>query len=489
MPSSILMPSSIAQVIEVARQAQRQWQKQMPKVRQRAIRQVAGLLAEEYASLLPLIPRPNASAADKIASEVFPLAEACRFTAAVSRRTLAPQTYSMREGAWWIGRVRVTVSAEPWGIVLIVAPGNYPLFLPGVQAIQALAAGNAVLIKPAPGCQPLLARFKELLIAAGVPTDLVHILPEEIAAGREAMQLGVDKVVATGSAATGQAILHDLATTLTPATLELSGCDAIFVLPQAQIEQVVPALIYALKLNGGATCIAPRRIFVTPAHRAELAQALDEGLSDAGEPDAVVPPSVLEHALQVVGAALSEGAEIVHGKLPAKPAAGKMRPLVLQSVTAKMAIARTDLFAPIVSIIEVPDMQTALAADRHCPYGLGAAIFGPRSLAEHWANEVNAGCVVINDAVVPTADPRVPFGGWGKSGWGLTRGREGLREMARTKTTCTRLGNWKPHLDRSISGNEVLMSSLLAVFHASSWRKRFQAMGRVLSQIRRPSPP
>src|SRR5690606_29010790 len=143
---------------------------------------------------------------------------------------------------------------------------------------QALAAGNAVIVKPAEGCEPLLRRFAACVFSAGVPAQLLQILDSSVAAGQAAMEAGVDKVFLTGSAATGRAVLAQLSQRLTPATMELSGCDAVFVTDRADLTRVARCLAYALRLNGGATCIAPRRVFVSPTHEERLCQLLIEQL-------------------------------------------------------------------------------------------------------------------------------------------------------------------------------------------------------------------
>lgn len=473
------MMQEVETALEEAKLAQQHWAGQVLRQRLRAIRKVASRIAESHWALLKVLPRPNATAAEKLASEVLPLADACRHTAKIGRQTLAPRSHNTFGGAWWMGRVGVHTLREPWGSILILGPSNYPLFLPGVQMVQALAAGNAVLVKPAPGCSQVLERFKACLAEAGVPPDIVQILPSSVEAAQHAMHLGVDKVVLTGSVHTGRAVARQLADSLTPATLELGGCDAVFVLPQADIARAVNAIAFALCLNGGATCIAPRRIFVTPAHQPILADALRRKLSTAPT-DFQVPHAARQATCRAVERALAQGASWIFGELPSNTDSNQMQPIVLGDVSPDMEVAQSDLFAPITSILTVPDMPQALTANQRCPYRLGVAIFGPPTYAEHWARQVDAGCVVVNDLIAPTADPRVAFGGRDHSGWGVTRGAEGLWEMTRPKTICLRRGNWLPHLDRRQAGDEKLLGELLQLFHAESWRIRFNALQQLV---------
>ena len=490
-----------AAAILQARAAQLAWAERLVRERMRIIGHIAAQIAEHHTELVALNPRANASRAELVASELLPLADACRYAARVTRRALAPTTHSARRGAWWMGRIGVQVVRQPWGVVLVVAPSNYPLFLPGVQIIQALAAGNAVIVKPAIGCEPLLRRFAQCVSDAGVPPELLQILDSSIVAGQQAMDAGVDKVFVTGSAETGRAILSQLSQTLTPATLELSGCDAAFVTDRADLKRVARCLAYALRLNGGATCIAPRRVFVSPAHEEQLCQLLLEELrrppdsrneattnqvavSQITAAGYQVPIAAAEKLVAAVQQALAGGAQLFLGSLPDcahRPTHVHVPPLVLRGVTPSMDVAQQDLFGPIVSMLTVPSMSAAIEADRVCPFGLGASIFGPSNHAHYWSKQIDAGCVVINDIVVPTADPRVGFGGRDHSGWGSTRGWEGLVEMTRPQTICTRAGRWLPHLDPTLAQDPRAVEALLTLFHAPKWSSRLAALGTLIT--------
>ncbi|MCC7336970.1 MAG: aldehyde dehydrogenase family protein [Pirellulaceae bacterium] len=468
---------------------QHDWAQRPTRDRLRAVGRIAAQIAMHRTELLALSPRINATPAEIISSELLPLADACRYAANVGRRALAPTMHSMLRGAWWMGRIGVRVTREPWGVVLILAPSNYPLLLPGVQIIQALAAGNAVIVKPAGGCEAVMHRFAECAIAAGIPAELLQVLDSSIAAGQQAIEAGVDKVFLTGSANTGRTVLAQLSKSLTPATLELGGCDSVFVTESADLNRVARCLAYALQLNGGATCIAPRRVFVTPAQLEPLSSLLIEELRSV-QPTRPVgfqfPLAVVKQLNATVQQALREGAQLAHGELPDLPSNNpshlSIRPLVLRGVKPQMNIVRDDIFAPIVSLLTVPNMSSAIEADRDCPYHLGASVFGSRVTAERWGQQIRAGCVVINDVVVPSADPRVSFGGCADSGWGSTRGWEGLLEMTRPKSICTRWGNWLPHLNRANAENTAVMSALLTLRHSPNWRNKFASIKTLITR-------
>lgn len=418
-------------VPEEARRAASGWDALGVPARLRVVRQARRLMAARAETLARTVSRP---VADTVVAEVLPLLEAARFLEREAPRLLAPRRLRGGRPLWLLG-VRATVRRERLGAVLILAPGNYPLFLPGVQALQALVAGNAVCLKPAPGGVEAAHAFAAVLAEAGLPAGVLRVL--DVDAGPDAVRAGFDYVVLTGSAATGAAVLAAAAPLLTPCTMELSGIDAVHVLPGADLGLVARCLAYGLRLNGGATCIAPRRVFVERTAAADLEARLAALLPRV--PDATVPVPVAARLDRLAAEAVAGGARRVG-------AGGSGRPAVLADARADMALLHEDVFAPWLALVPVDGVEDGLAADALCPYALGASVFGPPDAARGVAARVRAGSVCVNDVIVPTADPRLPFGGSNRSGFGRTRGAEGLLAMTAAKTVSERRGWFRPHL-------------------------------------------
>jgi acyl-CoA reductase-like NAD-dependent aldehyde dehydrogenase len=465
------------------RQAQTRWAAHSVRQRLAVVRRVRHLIAEHADALSQTLPhRANRSRAETLVAEVLPLADACRFLEREARGLLAP--VRLRRRPLWMRGVAAEAQRQPWGVVLIIAPSNYPLLLPGVQLLQALTAGNAVLLKPGAGGLAAASMLKQLLVSAGLDEALVQVLPEAPESAMRAIERGVDKVVLTGSAATGSQVLASLAPHLTPATMELSGCDAVFVRPDANLELVVAALAFSLRLNGGATCIAPRRVFVYPPLAPSLEYRLANQVRELGP--FVVAPDAVQLARQLAQQACQQGARLVCGGFEGHT---RMRPMVLADVTPEMALPRTDVMAPILSLMDVADDAAALEAAAQCPYALGAVVFGREKAARELAAQVRAGVVLINDVIVPTADPRLPFGGLGRSGFGVTRGAEGLLDMTTVKALSVRRGSWRPHYDPPQPGHADLFRAYIQAVHGGSWRSRCAAIRtglRALRQCPRP---
>jgi acyl-CoA reductase-like NAD-dependent aldehyde dehydrogenase len=257
------LTAAVKHAMTEARAAQLPWSRAPLAGRQRLMRELRLLIAE-HALLLAEVSASarGRPALESLISEVLPLSEACRFLERDAGRILAARRLGRRGLPIWLTGLRGEVHREPLGVVLIIGPGNYPLLLPGVQLAQALVAGNAVLLKPGLGGSPVARALIELIVRAGFDPPLVALLPESHEAARAAIMARPDKVLFTGSAATGEKILAQLAPHLIPATMELSGCDAVLVRADADLDLTVKALTFALLLNGGATCMSPKRVFV-----------------------------------------------------------------------------------------------------------------------------------------------------------------------------------------------------------------------------------
>ncbi len=223
----------------------------------------AGVDGEEAKSFAGAIPRSlQRSEADTLASEVLPLLAAMRYLERDAKKVLRTRRAGVQGRPIWLGRVTSDIERVPLGCVLVIAVSNYPLLLPGVQAMQALVAGNTVIWKPGRGGSAVALLVAGLLRDAGLPEGVLRVTDESIAAGQDAIEAGVAKIFFTGSAAAGRDVLHRAAERVVPCVVELSGADAVVVLPSADVAYTTQAIGFGLRLNGSATCMAPRRLLL-----------------------------------------------------------------------------------------------------------------------------------------------------------------------------------------------------------------------------------
>ncbi len=474
-----------------ARTAQRAWAQTTMRARMRMLRCFRAELAAGARELASTVATSwpgslHRSLADTLVAEVLPLAEACRFLEKEAAFTLRTQRESTRSRPFWLRGVDVEIERAPLGAVLIIGPGNYPLFLPGVQALQALAAGNAVLWKPAPTGVACAHALRVMLIASGMPPELLTILDAAPSAAGSAIEAGVDKVLLTGSAATGELVQHSLAGSATPSVMELSGCDAVFVLEGADLARAVDALVFGLRLNGSATCMAPRRLFAASAIADRLTEMLALRLGRLEPVPAT--PAARELVRDLIAEASLDGARILlDGLEVAEEHAGCLYATMLTGVRPEMRIAQTDVFAPVLSVLQFRSRDEAAAMHEQCPYALTAAIFGPEREAAKLAKSITCGTVLFNDLIVSTADPRVPFGGRKRSGFGVTRGREGLLAMTTPRAHVRQRSTSRMPYQPATAAHAGFFEGYIQAAHALGWRRRlagWRTLGNALPGLR-----
>lgn len=417
------------------------------------------------------------SEADTLVTELLPLLEAIRFLERNARKLLAPRKLGTAGRPLWLTGVHAEVYRDPLGHVLVIAPANFPLFLPGVQALQALVAGNAVTWKPGTGGEQVALLLAHALREAGLPRGILRVTGESVQAAEQSLAEHPDKVVFTGSFNTGRSVLAKLAETATPATMELSGADAVIVLPSADLPVTARAVAFGLRLNGAEICMSPRRLLGTRETLSALRPLLQAEFAKV--PAVTLKPATANALTQLLSEASAQGATLSHALTTTST-----QPILVDRASPTMAITRSDIFAPVLSLIEVPSTLHLPDIANDCSYALTAAIFGNPTEAETLAQQLRVGTVLINDLIAPTADPRVPFGGRGSSGFGTTRGAEGLLEMTAAKTVLRRKKPFGRTYD-PLSNNDVpLFASLIGTLHGSSLSTRWQSLRSLITAAR-----
>ena len=458
-----------------ATRVQRTWSEQSIATRARVLRTFRHRMSHRADAIVQAIAAEYRTPADVRISEILPLLAACEYL-----EKNAPKILAVRQlGAWgrpiWLGGVRSEVQHVPLGCVLVIGPSNYPLFLPGVQVLQALVAGNAVCWKPGRGGAEVARLFEREMAVAGLPPELLRVTDDSVETGRAVVAAGADKVFFTGSASSGRAIMRELAGTTTPSVMELSGCSSVIVMPGSDLERVTAAVVFGTRLNGSATCMAPRRILVvgdTKARRDALVRRLQDAFITVAP--VRLPDATAAQLRELVAEARAQGATLL-GDL-----GEQQKPLLLVNARPSMRIAQADLFAPVLSIIDVAEEEDIAAAERVCPLALTVSIFGDQQKARHLARGLAVGTVVINDMIVPTADPRLPFGGRRGSGFGVTRGAEGLLEMTAIRNITVRGGDGRRQYAPTGEAHTRLFDGLILAGHAGTWRQRWRGFRQMV---------
>jgi acyl-CoA reductase-like NAD-dependent aldehyde dehydrogenase len=482
--STTVMPSAaLAEATRVCRLRQEAWSRLPLVERLGPVRALRRLLVRRCDALCAAVAGDlGKTTADTLAGDILPLAEACRFLEREAARLLRPRRVPAGHRPLWLWGQADVVHRRPRGVVGLIGTWNYPLLLNGVALVQALAAGNGVVWKPSEVAPASARALFELLEPAGFPPGLVQFLDPSRDMGRLLAEADVDHLCFTGSTTTGRALAETLGRRLIPSTLELSGCDALFVLDDADVQLAARAAWFGATLNRGQTCLAVRRAFVQRGVYPAFTAAL-EALAGGAVPVRLALPSQVEQARRLVEEALAQGARLLTATaLP--PQGQAMAPVVVAEARPEMALCGEASFAPLLALLPFDTLEEALVMDRHCPYGLGASIFtrtAPR--ASGLAQRLRAGMVAVNDVVAPTTHPATPFGGRGASGWGVTQGAEGLLEMTVPQVVSLRGGRFRPHYGLTSPGQpgqEEMLRGLLDWGHGTGLARRWRGLLRVV---------
>lgn len=480
----------LSERVEAARTAQQEWAQLSVRQRLRPVRALRRLLVSACDNLCAAVARDVGKGSEEtIGGDLIPLADACRFLEQEAGRLLRPQRVPGRVRPLWLWGQTDTVHRQPRGVVGIIGTWNYPLFLNGVQIAQALTAGNAVLWKPSevsPSCAVLL---HDLLLEAGFPPALVQLLDATREAGAALVDADINHLVFTGSASTGRRLAAHLGERLISSTLELSGCDACFVLEDADVALAARAAWFGANLNRGQTCLGVRRVFVQRAVYSDFCERLSQ-LAAAAQPCALALATQVQQAERLVQTALAAGGRLLSPTRP--PAtngkADQCQPAVIADARPDMALCREASFAPLVGVLPFDTLEQALAMEAQCTYALGASIFTRSpTRAARLAARLRAGAVTVNDVIAPTAHPATPFGGHGDSGWGVTQGAEGLLEMTVPQVVSLRTDQYRPHYDLTTPGGAAahgeLLRGLLDSSHAPTFGQRWRGWVRLLRAL------
>lgn len=457
---------------------QRAWARLGVQERAAVLRRARFALSQMSKALASAMPEGLArTVADTRVAEILPLLAACEFLEKNAAKILAVRRLGRRGLPFWLSGVDAEVQRVALGTVVVIGPANYPLFLPGVQALQALVAGNAVVWKPGRGGKRVAEIVAEALYGAGLPRELLVVTEDTVEAGEAALRGRVDKVVFTGSAENARTVLRVAAERLIPCVVEASGCDAVVVLPSADLDRVVKALVFGLRLNGSATCMAPRRVLVLGGREEELVTKLTAALQSV--PAVTLMPMVWECVMSLLADAEACGAKVI-GELDGS----EMQPVLVTHANTAMEIMRADVFAPVLAVMAVDGVDGVLAVQDACPFGLAAAVFGEEREARALAELLEVGTVLVNDLIAATADPRVPFGGRRGSGFGVTRGAEGLLEMTAAKVVSVKSGKGTRQYEATSEKHTEMFDGLILSGHSPSWRERWRGLKQMVRAAR-----
>jgi acyl-CoA reductase-like NAD-dependent aldehyde dehydrogenase len=433
-------PDEVAELVARARAAQPAWEALGFEGRARVLRRMQKWMIDNAERVIEtIVDESGKTYEDASIVELSYGAGACGFWAKRAPKYLADERVRTTS-PFVLGR-KLLVRYGPVGVVGVIGPWNYPLTNNFGDAIPALAAGNAVVLKPSQTTPLTSLLLAEGVRECGLPHDAIQV----VIGGGDAAQLMIDEVdfvMFTGSTATGKKVMARAAETLTPVGLELGGKDPMIVLADADLERAANAATYYAMQNGGQTCVSIERVYVEAPIYDRFVDAVTERVKALrqGPPDgpASVEVGAMTFAPQLdlvrehVEQARQAGARITAGGNVREGSGRFFEPTVLADVDHSMTAMTEETFGPTLPIMKVADADEAVRLANDSPYGLGSSVWTKdRARGEEIARRIESGYACVNDANVNYFAYELPMGGWKDSGLGVRHGAAGIRKYTR----------------------------------------------------------
>jgi succinate-semialdehyde dehydrogenase/glutarate-semialdehyde dehydrogenase len=432
-------PEDVRQAVARARAAQPAWANLSFRDRARVILQARKLMLAERDEIARLVSRETGKpVAEALSMEIVPTLAAMHYFAHASEKLLSPQKIDI--GQYGLMGRSSSIVFKPLGVIGIISPWNFPLATPADEVVMALMAGNAVVLKPSE-LTPLIAlKLGDVFSRSDLPTGLLEILTGDGPTGAALVDARVDKIMFTGSVATGKRVAEAAAKYLTPVVLELGGKDPMIVLEDADIENAARAAVWGAFANAGQACASVERCYVQESIAAKFieqvvaeTESLKQGLGteDGIDIGAMSNGRQLQIVADHVSDARQRGAKILTGgRRGANPDGFFYEPTVLTEVDHDMAIMRDETFGPVLPVMIFKTEEEAITLANDSVYGLTASVW-TRNIrrGQRIAERIDAGTVMVNEVVYTHGIAQTPWGGIKNSGYGRTHGRMGLLEL------------------------------------------------------------
>ncbi len=431
--------AEVAAAVARARAAQPAWAELGVRARIEILRRFQGLLHAKKDDVARAISRENGKPqAEALVTEVVVVLDAARFLIENAHAVLKPEPVS--HGNLVLKTKSAYLVREPYGVIGIISPWNYPFATPATEGLAALVAGNSVLLKPSEFTPLAALELASLLHDAGVPQDVYRVVIGDGLAGAALVEARIDKIIFTGSVRTGKRVAETAAKKLLPVVLELGGKDPMLVLEDADLDVATSAALWGAFMNAGQTCLSVERCYVHRSLYEKFLAAVVEKthklrVGNGMDPATDVGPMIHEQQVRVVEThvadAVARGARLLTGgRRLAELGPNFYAPTVLADVTHEMQIMREETFGPLLPVMPFDSDDEAVRLANDSEFGLAASVWtSDRRRGEALARRIEAGTVMVNDVISCFGISEAPHGGVKSSGIGRAHGRLGLEEM------------------------------------------------------------
>ncbi len=431
--------AEVSEKVSRAREAQKNWARLNFKERGRVVMRAREIVLEDLEEIARLVSRESGKpVTEAISMELTPTLDLMQFFARKTGKLLRPEKIDI--GQYGLMGRSSRIVYKPLGVVGIISPWNFPWAIPLGEVVMALMAGNAVVLKPSELTPLVGLKIGEVFKRAGLADGLLHIATGDGKTGASLVEAGVDKIMFTGSVATGKRVAEAAARRLIPCVLELGGKDPMIVLEDANVEMAASAAVWGGFANSGQACASVERLYVQEKIAPQFIEQLvsqvralkqNVGTEEGTDIGAMSSERQLEIVSEHVEDAIKHGARALTGGKRSENLKGSFyEPTLLTDVSQEMTVMREETFGPVLPVMTFKSEEEAISLANDSVFGLTASVWTKDvGRGRRIAEQIEAGTVTVNEVLYTHGIAQTPWGGMKQSGIGRTHGRLGLLEL------------------------------------------------------------
>lgn len=434
-----LSANEVVNAVNNARAAHGAWAALGFKERGRLVMNARAIVLEEMEEIALLISRESGKpVSEAFSTEISPTLDLMQFFARNAKKLLRSEKINI--GQYGLLGRSSRIVYRPLGVVGIISPWNFPWAIPLGEVVMSLMAGNAVVLKPSELTPLVGVKIGDVFERAGLPEGLLQVVTGDGKTGAALVEAGVDKIMFTGSVATGKRVAEAAARRLMPCVLELGGKDPMIVLEDANLEMTARAAVWGGFANSGQACASVERCYVQEKIAPQFIEQVvaqvralhqDIGTHEGTDIGAMSSERQLKIVEEHVNDAVAHGARVLTGGHRRSDLGGTFfEPTVLADVTQQMTVMREETFGPVLPVMTFKSDEEAVRLANDSVFGLTASVW-TKDIARgrRLAEQIEAGTVTVNEVLYTHAVAQTPWGGMKQSGIGRTHGKLGLLEL------------------------------------------------------------
>jgi succinate-semialdehyde dehydrogenase/glutarate-semialdehyde dehydrogenase len=434
-----LTADAVANAVSAARVAQPAWAALGYDERKRIVMRARAIVLEEMEEIARLISRESGKpVSEAFSTEISPTLDLMQYFARNAKKLLRSQKINI--GQYGLLGRSSRIVYRPVGVVGIISPWNFPWAIPLGEVVMSLMAGNAVVLKPSELTPLVGVKIGQVFERAGLPDGLLQVVTGDGKTGGSLVEAGVDKIMFTGSVATGKRVAEAAARKLIPCVLELGGKDPMIVLEDANLEMAAKAAVWGGFANSGQACASVERCYVQERIAPQFIEQVvtqvralrqNKGTQEGTDIGAMSSERQLKIVEEHVDDAIANGAHALTGGQRRGDLGGTFfEPTVLTEVNQQMTVMREETFGPVLPIMTFKSDDEAVRLANDSVFGLTASVWTKNmGRGRRMAEQIEAGTVTVNEVLYTHAIAQTPWGGMKQSGIGRTHGKLGLLEL------------------------------------------------------------